>query len=113
MRLFVYGSLMRGEAHAGELGPALFLGPARTAAAYTLVNLGAYPAMLPGGATAVVGEVYEVSDVARLDEFEEPSVYRRGPVALADGTAAEAYFLAEPPGPVPVAVIRSGDWRAR
>jgi gamma-glutamylcyclotransferase (GGCT)/AIG2-like uncharacterized protein YtfP len=102
---------MRGEAHAGELGPAVFLGPASTAAAYTLVNLGPYPAMLPSGATAVVGEVYEVSDVARLDEFEDPSVYRRGPVALADGTAAEAYFLVA--APAAAVVVAGGDWRAR
>jgi gamma-glutamylaminecyclotransferase len=112
VRLFVYGSLMRGEPHAGELGPAVFLGRVRTAAAYTLVSLGKYPALLPGGATAVAGELYELSDVARLDEFEEhPRVYRRGEVSLADGSTAAAYFLVGVPGVAPV--IESGDWRAR
>jgi gamma-glutamylaminecyclotransferase len=112
VRLFVYGSLMRGEAHAGELGPAVFLGPARTAPEYTLVNLGRYPALLPGGATAVAGELYELPHLAGLDEFEEhPRVYRRGEVLLADGSAAHAYFLVGVPGAAPI--IESGDWRSR
>jgi gamma-glutamylcyclotransferase (GGCT)/AIG2-like uncharacterized protein YtfP len=114
VRLFVYGSLMRGEAHAEELGPAVFVGPARTAASYTLVSLGPYPALLSEGGTAVAGEIYELpaAQVARLDDFEEPGTYRRRPVALADGTTAEAYFLVAPLGPE-AAVIAGGDWRTR
>jgi gamma-glutamylaminecyclotransferase len=113
VRLFVYGSLMRGEAHGAELEGARFLGAARTAGSYTLVTLGRHPALLPGGETAVTGELYEVDGehVTRLDEFEEPALYGRRTVVLSDGTAAEAYFLVAPA--VGAAVIAGGDWRLR
>ena len=59
IRLFVYGTLMRGEPNHHYLAQSRFLGEARTEPAYTLVSLGAFPTMVPGGQTSVVGELYE------------------------------------------------------
>jgi gamma-glutamylaminecyclotransferase len=112
--LFVYGTLMSGQTNAAELGGAVFLGAARTAPAYTLIDLGDYPGLVPGGATAVSGELYQVAPdhLTLLDLFEEhPDLYRREAVALADGQRAVAYLLVRPPAGAPV--ISGGDWRQR
>lgn len=95
VRLFVYGSLRRGEQHHGELVGAAYLGARITAASYRLVEIAGYPALMPGTAS-VTGELYAIppSLVPALDAFEGHR-YRRGPVRMADGTDAEAYFLAE------------------
>jgi gamma-glutamylaminecyclotransferase len=114
-RLFVYGTLMQGEPLHHRLGPARFLGGARTAAAFDLVDLGPYPAAVGGGSTALIGELYEVDPATldRLDELEGvPGLYRRTTIPLADGTPAEAYLM-------PRKALRgrplipSGDWRRR
>jgi gamma-glutamylaminecyclotransferase len=113
--LFVYGTLMRGEANAAFLAESRFLGPARTQPAYTLLDLGECPGMVRGGSTAVVGELYDVDvhTVAELDAFEgTPSPYQRESVRLADGQVAEAFLLAEDAAEV-VPVIAGGNWRRR
>jgi gamma-glutamylcyclotransferase (GGCT)/AIG2-like uncharacterized protein YtfP len=67
-----------------------------TAPQYTLLNLGAYPALAPG-AEVVYGELYAVESdtLVLLDEFEGEA-YCRAEVKLADGSRAQAYFLREP-----------------
>jgi gamma-glutamylcyclotransferase (GGCT)/AIG2-like uncharacterized protein YtfP len=112
--LFVYGTLMRGESNHGQLEAARFAGAAQTAPAFTLVDLGPYPAMVAGGRDAVAGELYEVDDaaLARLDLFEGPALYARTRVHLDDGREAHAYLLPRESlrGGRP---IGSGDWRRR
>jgi gamma-glutamylcyclotransferase (GGCT)/AIG2-like uncharacterized protein YtfP len=115
MLLFVYGSLITGEKHAGQLAGARCLGQARTVPAYTLVDLGEYPALVEDGATAIAGELYEVDEVTlrRLDAFEgHPDEYRRAPVRLDGRAHAEAYFYpsARTAG---LPTIAGGDWRSR
>lgn len=114
MLIFVYGTLRRGEPNHRELGEARFVGRARTAPVYELVDLGSFPALLEGGSTAVQGELYEVDEswVGRLDAFEEaPELYDRKPVWL-EGEAALAYVMRrDVAGPAPR--IPSGDWRRR
>ena len=85
---------------------------ARTEPAFELVSLGAFPAMVAGGATAVVGEVYDVDAVtlAALDRLEgHPRFYERRTVRLEDGDEVAAYVL-----PIEQAHgrprIPSGDW---
>ena len=114
LKLFVYGTLMRGEPNAGHMRRAVFVGAARTAPAYTLVLVGPYPALLAGGDMAVSGELYEVDEptLRALDLFEGDG-YRRAAVAIAGTTeAAEAYFLVGSPGEH-APVLAGGDWRRR
>jgi gamma-glutamylaminecyclotransferase len=95
-RLFVYGTLKRGCAHHDLLAGARFAGAARTAPGFVLVDLGAYPGMVRGGAAAVAGELFAVerATLARLDRFEgHPHLFRRARVPLADGRPASAYLL--------------------
>lgn len=124
-RIFVYGSLLAGEPHHGVLGGAELLGAAHTTSAWLLLDLGEYPGLVrrtaqcsTGDSEAqlgVRGEVYEVDaeTLSRLDALEEhPTLYRREPLTLADGTSAETYVWQAPLGSATV-VVASGDWRAR
>jgi gamma-glutamylaminecyclotransferase len=113
--LFTYGTLRRGEPNHPLLVRARFLGEAATPPRYALVDLGPFPAMIAGGQTAVVGEVYAVDEttLARLDILEgHPSFYQRQRIQLATGQEVEAYLMA--PGRVAGRPrIPSGDWRTR
>jgi gamma-glutamylcyclotransferase (GGCT)/AIG2-like uncharacterized protein YtfP len=87
---------MRGEPGHGLLDGAGALGPAKTKPAYDLFDLGPYPALVDGGATAVVGEVVEVTVpmLAAIDLHEEvPRLFQRRPVVLEDGRSVDAYVL--------------------
>ena len=112
-KLFVYGTLMRGQANAHHLRSARFLGAARTVTAFTLVWWQRYPGLRRGGDTAVRGELYLVSPeaLADLDDFEgHPTLFRRQSIDLAGGGAAESYLV--PPGAGEGApVIAGGDFR--
>lgn len=112
-RVFVYGTLLSGEPNHRLLAHASLVGEARTQPVFDLVTLGPFPAMIPGGATAVCGEVYEVDrpTLEALDRLEgHPRFYRRRAVRLDDGGEVLAYLL------TPDQVrgrprIESGDWR--
>jgi gamma-glutamylaminecyclotransferase len=111
--VFVYGSLLRGEANAHLLDGVDFLGPASTPAAYRLLDLGPYPGLVAGGSTAVLGEVYRVpaNRMGALDELEDhPRVYIRMPIALDDGRAVVTYLL-NAPFAAGKPEVASGDWR--
>lgn len=90
--LFVYGSLKRGRRHHAELGGARFVGVARTAPEYRLLDLGEYPA-LAAGRRAIEGELYVVTEalLVELDRFEGDG-YERAAVRLDGGGVALAYF---------------------
>jgi gamma-glutamylaminecyclotransferase len=114
-RVFVYGTLRRGEGNHAFISAATLLGEARTLPRFTLYNLGPFPALVPEGANAVLGEVYEVDDatLARLDRLEGcPSLYQRTPITLADGSLAFTYVqrLDQVRGR---AKIASGNWLDR
>lgn len=106
--LFVYGTLKRGGSNHAHLAGQKFLGPARTAAGYTLVSLGDYPGLVRSAddREGVTGELWSVDDpcLAHLDEFEgiTENLYRRAEIPLATprslGSAApvETYFYARP-----------------
>lgn len=94
--LFVYGTLMKGEHHHGELASAEFLGAAETEAAFELLLIDYYPALVRGGSSKVIGELYRVdaATLKRLDELEEvPHYYVREPVLLADGRTVHTYLM--------------------
>lgn len=95
-RVFVYGTLLSGEAAHRLLAEATLLGEARTEPSFELVDLGRYPAIVAGGATAVAGELYEVdaATLAALDHYEDhPRLFRRREIRLAGGGEAWAYLL--------------------
>jgi gamma-glutamylcyclotransferase (GGCT)/AIG2-like uncharacterized protein YtfP len=94
-RLFVYGTLRRGFPNHVELAGAEFLGSLLTDARYALVQREGYPALVHGS-EAISGELYAVNAalLARLDVFEGAGYVRR-PVALADGSVADAYWSAD------------------
>jgi gamma-glutamylcyclotransferase (GGCT)/AIG2-like uncharacterized protein YtfP len=111
--IFVYGSLLRGEANHEQIAGATFLGEARTEAAFDLIDLSEYPAMVRGGRIKVEGELYGVPPalLLSLDAFEgHPRLYRRSRIRLDGGRRVEAYLLAVmPQGARPR--IPSGRWR--
>ena len=118
-RVFVYGTLMRGEANHRLLalpeveGEAQMDGAARTQPVFHLVDMGMFPAMAAGGQTAVEGEVWTVGPgvLADLDRLEgHPRFYRRSPICLEDGQEVEAYLL-PPARAAGRKAIEHGSWR--
>ena len=86
---------------------------ARTKPRFELVSLGPYPAMVAGGTTAVLGEVYEVDQetLAKIDLLEgHPHHYRRELVRLEDGEEVLAYLLPRDKAEG-LPRIESGDWK--
>lgn len=130
-RVFVYGTLLAGEPNHYRLThdpirdvplavPGRLLYRVATRPEFTLYNLGYFPGVVAKGDTAVLGEVYEVTDdvLASLDRLEgHPHHYRREARALADGTMAWIYVFArevrEGDSDFDGAKrIESGDWRS-
>jgi gamma-glutamylcyclotransferase (GGCT)/AIG2-like uncharacterized protein YtfP len=113
MKIFVYGTLLRGESNHHFLQDAEFLGIDRLANAQ-LFDLGSYPMILPG-VGIVQGEIYLVTEtiLVELDILEEhPIVYCRAHVTLQSGAVTQVYwgrsqYVSGFPG------IASGDWRRR
>ena len=113
--VFTYGTLRRGEPNHPLLARARFLGEAATLPHFALVDLGPFPAMIAGGQTAVIGEVYAVDErtLARLDILEgHPRFYQRRRIHLASGQEVEAYLM-EPALVAGRPRIPSGNWRSR
>jgi gamma-glutamylaminecyclotransferase len=114
MRVFVYGTLQRGEPSHAQLQGARFVASAVTEPTYELVSLGEYPALLEGGSSAVVGELYDVDSelLARLDLFEDvPELYERKVIRIA-GHHAQGYVMRREQAHS-AERIASGDWRRR
>lgn len=115
VRLFVYGTLMRGESNHHRMAAATFLGEAATEPGLALVDLGPYPGMVKEGRASVSGELYRVpaATLADLDELEQhPDRYWRTTIRLVGDEPAQAYLY-----PLERAAgwprIDSGDWRRR
>lgn len=111
--VFVYGTLMKGELHHTSIAHARFVRAAETLPEYELVQIDYYPAMLPGGGSRIMGELYEVDDATlkHLDELEEvPHYYERRVITLADGTDAQTYIMprdrADKGSPIPSGYFR-------
>jgi gamma-glutamylaminecyclotransferase len=114
-RIFVYGTLLRGERNHRWIARSTFDGEARTKPAFTLYDLGAYPALVAGGQHTVAGEVYEVDEgtLAELDRLEgHPRFYQRTPIRLADDSLVLTYLL-QPAQVEGSSLIVSGRWRMR
>jgi gamma-glutamylcyclotransferase (GGCT)/AIG2-like uncharacterized protein YtfP len=113
-KLFVYGTLLSEEPNHRVLRGARCLGAARTPPRFTMVDLGTFPGVVAEGATAIVGELYEVDapTLAALDRLEgHPRFFRRTRIALDDGTEVESYLLT-PEQVEARPSIASGNWRS-
>lgn len=112
-RVFVYGTLLRGEANHHYLRDAQFLGAATTPPCCRLYSLGAYPVLCLDGSQRVQGEVYRVSQhvMRRLDVLEEyPQYYQR---KLIDTAHGRAWVYYQQRRPEKARVLASGNWRSR
>ncbi len=113
IRVFVYGSLRRGGEFHGALAGTEWLGDWVTPTEWYMWDYDGYPALTPGGRTAVVGEVYRITEsvLARLDEIEEyPERYLRSQIETPFG---QAWVYVVPDLPTGAGVVESGDWFRR
>ena len=79
-RVFVYGTLKRGQRNDHYLHAAEFIGHFTTTSVYSMYVFDDYPAVCLQGRHAIFGEVYHVSDeqFGLLDELEwYPDFYQR------------------------------------
>jgi gamma-glutamylaminecyclotransferase len=87
-RIFVYGTLKRGLSNHRHLAGQHFVGEARTAPVYRMVDCGGFPGMFGVGedGVSVRGEVWEVDEACRaqLDLLEDVDrgMYALEPVSL-------------------------------
>ena len=113
-KIFVYGTLLKGEHNHYLLENAEFLFYGKTKKEYTLYGLGSFPGLVEGGGDSISGEVYSVkpSELQHLDALEEhPDWYMRKEIVLENGEKVETYIL-----PLKIAVESggkkiSGDWK--
>jgi gamma-glutamylcyclotransferase (GGCT)/AIG2-like uncharacterized protein YtfP len=94
---FVYGSLKSGfENHRVIAGCQLVEDRAEIAGCFDMVDLGAYPALMPGEPDCVRGEAYRIDamDLVALDRLEGyPRFYSREIVITQGGNVCWVYFM--------------------
>lgn len=131
-KVFVYGTLLRGEPNHRLLEPAIAEGRARMVARarivgrFALLDLGPFPGVVEDDSATrrIVGELYEVDDATfkRLDQLEGyPNLYGRREVPVTEHSIraadlGEAWVYTYNRRPTPwnrrEDVVESGDWRA-
>jgi gamma-glutamylcyclotransferase (GGCT)/AIG2-like uncharacterized protein YtfP len=99
MKLFIYGTIKRGQCRADVMTGQKFLGSAKLVPMYKMFNLGQFPALvkMPGldNGPMIEGELWEVDEdcIRRLDMIEgTPSFYRRQEVQVA-GQEVESLYV--------------------
>ena len=79
-QIFVYGTLRNGEVNHHLLANAEFSGLHVTQPRYKMLHLGAYPGVIEGGSTSIVGEIYRIGkkQLKHIDRLEDyPRLYKR------------------------------------
>jgi len=117
MKVFVYGTLMKGEGNHVFLDNQFceYIGEAVTRRGYTLYDLGSFPAMVKCGNSSIIGEVYEVCSrtLEKLDYLEgHPTFYKRQQIILQDGSKVMTYLLEES-DVKECPIIKSGYWKVK
>ena len=99
-RLFIYGTLKRGQVNHHLLAEESYLGPATTLPRFRLLNLGWYPglALCEDKGRAIEGELWEVSDACleALDAYEGSEYERRMIEVQPETSDVQAYILRQP-----------------
>ncbi len=114
-RLFVYGTLLSGERDHSLLKGSWRLDVASTEPVFELHDIGAYAAMVPGGRTAILGELYalDLQTLAAIDVRRQvPILFQRVQIRLADGSQAGSYVM-DPEQVRGRRRLGHGDWRKR
>jgi len=116
VRIFVYGTLRRGEKRHFILRGCRFLGEA-TVKGFVLYDLTDYPGMVPGD-MEVKGEVYEIPEelLKTLDVVEgTPDLYSRETieVCLESGRKLRVLTYIYNGPTAGRKIIKSGDWKKR
>ena len=108
--IFVYGSLRKGQLNAKYLEKAEFLGLTQTDSCWSLYDLGAFPAAVQKGSTAIIGEVYAIDSatLTALDRLELcPDYFQRKQIETMYGNAWIYYLNDTEAGHKQINV---GDW---
>lgn len=112
MRVFVYGTLKKGQSNNYLLEGAEFLGEYRTPPKYSLYSLGQYPAMsVKDLGVAVLGEVYQVDTktLGLLDLLEGvPDLYKR--ITMSCGKYGKCHVYVMDNIPARARVLIRGVW---
>lgn len=125
-RVMVYGSLLSGlHNHDAFLKDARLIGACGLTGRYVMLDLGAFPAVLPvadAPEMTIACEVYEVDaeeQLASLDMLEgHPNFYKREKVLTTFGNKAWIYFLTSDQEETMAklgqdyTLVPDGDWRA-
>lgn len=114
----VYGTLRQGNGNHRLIENADYKGTFTTEPIYNLYNLGGFPALKPGGKTAVVMEVYTVNteEARRVDGLEgytpgeQPYFYDKIQIETPWGQAGVYTYVKQPNES---SLIESGDWMNR
>ena len=115
-KVFVYGTLKRGNHNFKFLANSRFLGAHTTDPSYTLTCNGFFPKAVRGGSTAIVGEVFEVDEktlesLNRLEGFHGfGSPHNHYDVDLIETPFGETMIYVVNPGEGSKTVVPSGEW---
>ena len=111
-QVFVYGSLRKGFGLSPVLNSSDYVETVKTKPKYTMYSLGAFPCIVKGGDTAIVGEIYNISPETerRLDMIEGvPQLYQKGKVDIDGYSNVMAYFMKKS-SVKGLNKIETGDW---
>lgn len=116
-KVFVYGTLRKGDVRFGVLedlertNQSKYIKEVKTKPMYKLLDLGAFPGLVKGGYTQIVGELWEIDKYTKqlLDHIEGvPILYQDDKVEIDGENDVYAYFYQrENRG---YKEIKSGDW---
>lgn len=112
-RVFVYGSLMTGFGNNRLLEDSRLISPAETLPNYEMVSFGAFPGVIPGGSTRIIGELWEVDvdTLERLDDLESNGRFYTREIRNLAGPLGTAWIYLLPREHLDRPRVVSGDWR--